>query len=926
MSMRLGAVRIFFWAMSVLISAGINAQTPTRISGDFVNLRFPQFVQEVESRTNSRFFYNSNALDSLLINVRAEQLSLKELLDLALANTSFRFTIDTLNNVFVYDKRFTIQPRLPEEFFSERTIAPPIIENEVTPNNKLAAGVTLKSSLENKLFEIGAPSGNTQGKAIVTGYVLDLKNGEPITGASVYIDTLRIGVVTDQFGYFTLSLPKGRHVLQVSAAGMKPTKRQIQLNADGKLDIELQDNVPTLKAVVVVSERASNIRRMQMGMEQLNMKTIRKIPVLLGETDILRVVLTLPGVTSVGEASTGFNVRGGSADQNLILYNDATIYNPSHLFGFFSAFNADVVKSIDLYKSSIPQKYGGRLSSVLDVTPKNGNNKKFSGVGGIGLLTSKLMLEGPIIKDRTSFIIGGRTTYSDWMLKKIPGDEFKNSEASFYDADLHINHTINQKNNLYLTAYLSNDRFKLNSDTTYKYGNRNIVLKWKHIFNNKFFATFTTGADKYSYSVNGDPNDITGYTLDFGISQLNFRADANYLASNNHNLDFGFTSTRYRLQPGSYRPSGSQSLVVPNEMQAEQGLESALYAGDKITISPKLALDIGIRYSIFSFLGPHDEYKYIDGLPKETNTLIDTLYYGKNENIKTWHGPEYRTSLRFTISDSASIKLSYNTTRQYIHLLSNTAVIAPTDVWKLSDANIRPQQGQQLSIGFYRNFKSNTIETSIEFYYKQMKYFLDYKSGASLVLNPHIETDVMTTKGKAYGAELLVKKTAGKLNGWISYTYSRTFLKMDDSLAGQQINNGEYYPANFDKPHNVNLILNYNFSHRYSMSFNAVYNTGRPITLPIAIFNFAGSQRIYYSERNQYRVPDYFRADLAFNIEGNHKIKKLTHNSWSLGVYNLTGRKNPYSIYFIEENGAVKGYKLSVIGTVIPYITFNFRF
>ncbi|HYJ37225.1 MAG TPA: TonB-dependent receptor [Chitinophagaceae bacterium] len=920
-------VRIMFcWVSVFLLSISLVAQVSPRISANFSNIRFPQFVQEVENKMDCHFYYNPVEMDSFVVNIRAEQLTLLEILHNALSNSPFTFTIDSINNVFVYNKRYSLQSRLPADFFSQKKEVTPVNDREVDANPKAAAAVGLKSSLENKLFEIGGKTSNQQGKSIITGYVRDVKNGEPITGASVYVDTLSIGVITDQFGYFTISLPKGRHVLQISAAGMKETRRQILLSGDGKLNIELQDNIPTLKAVVVVSEKASNIRRMQMGMEQLNMKTIKKIPVLLGEADVLRAVLTLPGVTSVGEASTGFNVRGGSADQNLILYNDATIYNPSHLFGFFSAFNADVVKSVDLYKSSIPEKYGGRLSSVLDVTPKNGNNKKFSGTGGIGLLTSKLTIEGPIVKDRTSFILGGRTTYSNWLLKQIPGDEFDNSEASFYDADLHLNHIINQKNHLYLTAYISNDRFKLNSDTTYDYGNRNIILKWKHIFSSKFYATFSGGIDKYDYSIEGDPNTIRAFTMDFGINQLNFRADANYAAGNNHSLDFGLTSTRYRLQPGSYQPDGNQSQVLPNQMQEEQALESAIYAGDKITISPKLSVDLGIRYSVFNFLGPHDEYTYIDGLPRETNTVTDTLQYGKNDFIKTWHGPEYRTALRFTISDSASIKLSYNSTRQYIHLLSNTAIITPTDVWKLSDPNIRPQQGEQVSIGFYRNFKSNTIETSVEFYYKRMKYYLDYKSGASLVLNPHIETDVMSTKGRAYGAELLIKKQAGKVNGWISYTYSRTMLKMDDSLAGQQVNNGEYYPANFDKPHNVNFIFNYSFSHRYSVSFNLVYSTGRPITLPIAVFNLAGSQRIYYSERNQYRVPDYFRADLALNIEGNHKIKKLTHNSWSLGVYNLTGRKNPYSIYFIEENGAVKGYKLSVIGTAIPYITYNFRF
>ena len=901
------------------------AQVNETISVKFNKLPFPQFVEEIEQRVNCHFYYNPAELDTLTISIEANQLKLNQLLREILLNTAFQFTIDSLQNVFVYNKKFQLQTNLPPNFFAEKKnqTASPVVDSLEQKVPESSVGI--KSSVENRLIEIGLKGGSTQGKAIVTGYVLDQKNGEPIAGASVFVDTLAVGALTDQFGYYTITLPKGRHQLQISAAGMKLTRRQIMLSGDGKLNVELQDNVPTLKAVVVVSERSSNIRRMQMGMEQLNIKTIKKIPVLLGEADVLRAVLTLPGVTSVGEASTGFNVRGGSADQNLILYNDATIYNPSHLFGFFSAFNADVVKSVDLYKSSIPEKYGGRLASVLDVTPKNGNNKKFSGSGGIGLLTSKLTIEGPIIKDKTSFIIGGRTTYSDWLLKKIPGD-YENSQASFNDVDLHINHTINSRNSLYLTAYMSNDKFRLNEDTAYKYGNRNIILKWKHIFNNRLYATFSGGVDKYEYGVSADKGTINAYQLNFDINQFNFRADANYSAGNNHSIDFGLTSTKYHMQPGSYLPDGNQSLVVPNVMEKEQALESALYLGDKFTVSHKVAFDLGIRYSMFNYLGPHDEYQYIDGLPKETNTVIDTIHYGKNDVIKTWHGPEFRFAFRYTISDSTSIKLSYNTTRQYVHLLSNTAMITPTDVWKLSDSHLQPQFGQQLSLGFYRNFRSNTYETSVEVYYKKMQHVLDYKSGATLILNPHIETDVINTKGEAYGAEFLIKKQTGKLNGWISYTYSRTWLKMDDSLAGQQINNGEKYPANFDKPHNLNFIFNYNFSHRYSVSMNLVYSTGRPITLPIAVFNLAGSQRIYYSERNQYRVPDYFRMDLSANIEGNHKIKKLTHNSWSIGVYNLTGRKNPYSIYFVEQSGAIKGYKLSVIGTAIPYVTYNFRF
>jgi hypothetical protein len=645
-----------------------------------------------------------------------------------------------------------------------------------------------------------------------------------------------------------------------------------------------------------------------------------------GETDVLRVVLTLPGVTSVGEASTGFNVRGGAADQNLILFSDATIYNPSHLFGFFSAFNPDVVKGVELFKSGIPEKYGGRLSSVLDVTTRDGNSKKISGVGGLGLLTSKITVEGPLVKGKTTFIVGGRTTYSNWLLKKVPNEAYKNSKASFYDVDLHINHAINAKNNLYLTGYISNDRFNFRNDTTYSYGNRNANLKWKHIFNNKFYSVFTGGYDHYAYSITGSKASINAYRLAFSINQAHFRADFNATPNNKHALNFGINTIHYNLRPGSFKPAGVQSLVVPDVLPSERGLESAVYAGDRFNITPKLSVNAGLRYSLFNYLGPQAVYNYAPGIPKETTTIRDTAFYKSGRVIKTYHGPEYRLAVRYSLTSNASLKGSFNSLRQYIHTISNTTAISPTDIYKLSDPNIRPQEGYQASVGYYQNFKSNTIETSVELYYKRMRHYLDYKSGATLLMNHYIETDVINTRGKAYGAELLLKKTSGKINGWVSYTYSRTLLQQDDPLAGETINHGNYYPANFDKPHNVNFIANYRFSHRFSISLNVIYNTGRPITLPLAVFDLGGAQRLYYSQRNQYRIPDYFRTDLSMNVEGNHKIKQLTHNSWSFGVYNLTGRQNAYSVYFVQQGGAIKGYKLSIFGTVIPFVTYNFRF
>ncbi|HEX4849270.1 MAG TPA: TonB-dependent receptor, partial [Puia sp.] len=405
------------------------------------------------------------------------------------------------------------------------------------------------------------------------GYVRDIKSGEAIIGAAIYIDNPPIGVVTDQYGYFSFTLPRGRHVLKITSLGMKDTKRQIMLYSDGKLNIELQEFIPSLKAVTVISEKTSNVRSLQMGVERLNIKTIKQVPVVFGEADVLRAVLTLPGVTSVGEASTGFNVRGGSADQNLILFNDATIYNPSHLFGFFSAFNPDVVKDVELYKSSIPERYGGRLASVLDVTTRDGNKKKISGVGGIGPLTARFTLEGPIASEKTTFVVGGRTTYSDWLLKTIPNDDYKNSSAFFYDANLRISHEFNPKNTLYITGYLSNDQFKLNSDTLYKYGNKNFNVKWRHSFNNKLTGVLTAGYDGYDYSVSSSSNPVNAFNLSFNINQTNGRIDFTYSPSASHTIDFGLTPIYYKLNPGSFLPVGDKSLVVPDKLHSQQALE-----------------------------------------------------------------------------------------------------------------------------------------------------------------------------------------------------------------------------------------------------------------------------------------------------------------------------------------------------------------
>ena len=906
------------------LTAGFGQQAAEKtIRGPFTNLSFEQFVREVETQTDYRFFYNLRDVDSIRVNYEKSGQKLPAVLQEVLQGMSLYYAIDAKRQVFITPER-AIRTELPIGFFDRGNSTS---EGDTNVVDYLAEKEKRRITLETRLFNIGRATNPVRpGNANLAGHIRNAASGEPVIGVAVYIDKPRIGVVTDQFGYYSITLPRGRHELRVRSIGMKDTKRQIMLYSDGKLEIEMEDDVIALKEVVIEAEKDVNVSGLQMGLERLDIRTLRQVPTAFGEADLLKVVLTLPGVKSVGESSVGLNVRGGSTDQNLILYNDATIYNPSHLFGFFSAFNPDMIKSVELYKSGIPSRYGGRLSSVLEVTTRDGNKKKLSGSGGIGVLTGRLTLEGPIIKEKSSFLIGARSTYSDWLLSSLKNPAFKNSRANFYDLNAHITHEFNEKNTIYLTGYYSQDEFRLNSDTVYNYNNMNATLKWKHIFNTKLYSVFTGTTSRYKYSVSSDQNPVNAYKLTFQIDQTTFKTDFNYYPTAKHTIDFGVSSNLYKLHPGQFQPLGGESLVRSDVVPTEQALESAIYVGDRFDISPRFSINFGLRYSLFNYLGPKDIYVYPNGSPKTEANMLDTLSYGAGKNIKTYHGPEYRISARYAFTPDASIKVSFNRMRQYLHMLSNTTAMAPTDIWKLSDPNILPQVGDQFSVGLYKNFKNNTIETSVEGYYKTMDNVLDFRSGATLIMNHHPETEVVRAEGMAYGVEFLVKKITGRFNGWLSYTYSRTFLRVDQSVPQENINQGEYYPSNFDKPHDVTWVGNYRINRRFSVSLNFTYSTGRPITLPLAKYELAGSPRVYYSERNQYRIPDYYRADLSLNIEGNHKVKKLAHSSWTVAVYNLTGRRNAYSVYFTSLGGVVRGYKLSIFGQAIPTLTYNFKF
>lgn len=902
-----------------------HAQEAKPVTLHLTQSTYPEILKELEKQSGYRFYYDTADLDTTKIDINVDRAPMEKVLDQVFAGSEISYSIDGHQHVFIA-KGEAIHTDLPPGYFDKAGDKGALAGGDSVRDYLEDVGKQQVATLENKLYTIGDKGNPTPNRvANLAGYARDAKTGEPIVGASIYVENPRVGVASDQYGYFSISLPKGRHILNIQSIGMRDTRRLIMIYGDGKLNIDLQTQIITLKKVIVSAEKASNVKRTEMGVQKLDIRTIKQVPVVFGEADVLRVITTLPGVKTVGEASTGLNVRGGSADQNLILFNDATIYNSAHFFGLFSAFNPEVVKDVELYKSSIPARFGGRLSSVVDISSREGNKKELAGSAGIGLLTSRVNLEGPLVKDKTSFILGGRTTYANWLLADLP-NQYKNSRASFYDVNLNISHQINKKNDLYLTGYLSQDHFNLNNDTTYGYGNRNLGVKWKHIFNNKLFSLISTGYDRYQYSIWSQENPVNAYKLGFDINQLYFRTHFNYFLSSSHTLEFGVSTLRYKLHPGEYTPRGKQSLVLGDTLQAEQALESGAYLSDRYTINSSISVEAGVRYSLYNYLGPSSVNTYAPGQPITVDNQTGTLQYASGKFIKTYGGPEYRLSSRFVLTDNFSIKAGYNTQRQYIHMLSNTTAMAPTDIWKLSDPNIRPQYGDQVSLGLYRNFSNNTIETSLEVYYKRIKDYLDYKSGAVLVMNHHIETDVLETRGKAYGVELLIKKLTGKLNGWFSYTYSRILLRQDDPNAGPLVNDGKFYPANYDKPHEATLVSNYRITHRVSWSFNATYSTGRPITLPIGVFQYAGSLRTLYADRNGYRIPDYFRADLSLNVLGNHKVNQKFHNSWTFGVYNLTGRKNPYSVYYVSENGAVNGYKLSIFGSAIPFINYNIAF
>jgi hypothetical protein len=888
----------------------------SKISGMYLGMSFDRFATTIESDTPYRFFFKEEDVTGILVNFQLTNSELKDALNQIFEKSGLTYTIDKSNQVWI-TKGLRLTLDFPLDYF------------QIQERNDSATRTSdsLEAFAKNKRFVIGRASDKPQSKmATLSGIVSSIESGQPIIGAIVLEKVNYVQIVTDATGRYRLNLPKGRHAIVVQNIGGFQEQRQIDLQGDGTLDMRIEENVLSLDEFVVSSGALSNINKLEMGVQSISIAEVKRLPAILGEVDVIRGLLTMPGVNTVGEASVGFNVRGGAADQNLILYNQSTIFNPSHVFGFFSAFNSDMVSGVELYKGSVPVNYGGRLSSVLQVVPKFGSTEKIEVSGGIGIMTGRLSVEGPI-SDKTTFIVGGRTTYSNWALNLLDDEAALNgSNASFYDFNANVKHQINDKNSLEFTSYLSSDEFSFDADTTYSYQNRNLALSWKHFFNDQLEGKFTVGYDSYTFGIVGLDNPLNSFDFKYNVSQLHARADLEYRKSDRHILKFGLHVIDYQLNPGTNSPFGSESIVIEKDLEDEQAREVSLYFGDEFFVNERFSVSYGGRYMFYQLYGPLTVNQYVSGAPITESNVIGEETFGIGENVKTYHGPEFRVSGRYTLGNRSSIKFGFNTMRQNIHLLSNTSAIAPMDSWKLSDSYIKPQSGGQASLGYYRNLASNRIEFSTEVYYRYMNNLLDYRSGASIILNETIEQDILNSIGKAYGVELLLKKNTGKLKGSLAYTYSRSLLKTSDEPSIEKINNGDFYSSNFDQPHHVVLVANYELSKRVNASVNGNYSTGRPVTLPISKFEYAGSERVYFSDRNAYRIPDYFRIDFSVNLEGNHKVNKLAHSSWSLGIYNVLGRSNPYSVYYKAVEGQLRGFQLSIFARPIPFITYNFRF
>ena len=875
-----------------------------KITDSFTHIPVTDFFNSLEKSYGITFYYKKDWIKSVEVTGTFKNTPLIQALDQIFKDKNLKFKFFQDNSIVVYPGSADLHPETGPE--------------------------------DARILVVGDPINlGRYHRAKLSGRILEGKTGEPLSGAVVSNPESKTGVATDSKGRYTIELPTGEIHLQVSFLSFEKQIQKIRLIQDGNADFELFEESHAISEVTVVSENSKGSKA-QMSMLKMNAIMIKELPVLMGEADLIRSLILMPGVQSVGEMSSGFNVRGGNTDQNLVLLNGAPVFNTSHMFGFFSMINPDAVEDVTLYMGGIPSSFGERISSVMDVQMKDGTDKSLRINGGLGLVNSRLTIEGPFAKKKKStFMIGGRSTYSDWLLAKTKNATFMNSVAHFYDVNGTASIEISPKNHLKLMGYVSSDLFNLNTSSLYNYANSLGSLNWKLNLSEKLVSSLSLAYSKYGLKVNQkEPlHPQNDYTLKSNIQYGSIKYALSLYPNDKHRISSGLQAIGYWINPGEIGPSQTITNIVKASMRREQSAEMALFADDNFDLSEKLAFDLGVRYTRFINYGPGTVYNYAAGIIKSEGSITDSTVFKSGSTIKAYEGLEPRLSVKYNLYNGGSLRLSYQRIHQFISQISNTAVISPADYWKSADSHIAPLINDQIAIGFFKNRANSMFETSIEFYYKKLQNLTEYKNGARLLMNNHIETDLINANGYSYGLELLAKKSAGRLNGWVSYTYSRTFRRAESTFPQQQINAGRYYPSVYDKPHDLTAVMNYKISRRWRFSGNFVFTSGRPITLPEEKYYYGGNEIVIYSDRNKYRMPHYHRMDLSITLDENLRKKRMWKGSWTFSIYNLYGRKNPYSVFYRKEPSLQSAdkreysiYKLSIIGVPIPSITYNFKF
>lgn len=774
-------------------------------------------------------------------------------------------------------------------------------------------------------FLMGLSSGLAQQTLRLSVVVRDGVTKKPIPGASLLIAETRTGARADSLGVCSLSHPPGMLTLYVSAVGYIRGRETVILNGNIRVDYFLQPRSTDLEEVDVRATRAdNNVRSVQMGQIQLSMPDLKRMPVVLGEPDILKALSLQAGVTTAGEGAGGFNVRGGRADQNLVLLDGAPLFNTSHLLGFYTNVNPDLVQDVSLSKGAFSSQYGGRVSSLLLMSTRNGNPDGWRVSGGVSPVSARLLLDGPISKKLT-LLAGGRFAFPNYILQRFPTATVNKSRAFFYDANLKLTYSPSARQTVSLSAYHSGDAFQFPGDTLYGWQSNVLTGRWSYLVRPNLQVNVTGLYSGYALHVDGITPGLS-FRFNSSIAQREGKVDLFYTLNQKLKVQAGINGILYDIQTGEARPTGDNSSVNPVRNPPERGRELGVYVNADWDLTPAVSVQAGLRYSAFAFLGARTVYEYAGGLPRSPETVTDSVRYGPGQTIQPYGGLEPRLSLRVRLARHTAIKASAGRTRQYVNLISNTTAITPLDFWKLSDAYVPPQIADQVSVGVFQNLRDNAIELSVEGYYKRLQNQIEYRYGANLILNPTLETALLQASGRAYGVELGVSKNTGRLTGQLNYTYARSLIVVQTPFDELRINGGRYYPSYIDRPHTLNLQARWALPHNWTFSTNFVYYTGVPATYPDGRFTYNGETALDYSQRNADRIPDYHRLDIAFSKDTRFAKTQRRYGIWTLGIYNLYAHKNPYSVYFTRSNQRVESYRLSVFGTLIPSIAYNFYF